>query len=81
MKLFFILALNILISKIAAADSFISKFNEIRNDDITSTNQGLKLIKNWITLKNSSSKVSKNWGEKHEFNSQVDFNSFYFNRI
>ena len=37
MKLFFILTLNILISKIAVADSFISKFNEIRNDDITST--------------------------------------------
>ena len=46
MKLIFILALNILTSKIAVADTFISKFNEIRNDYITSTNQGLKLIKN-----------------------------------
>ena len=37
MKLFFLLALNISIFKIAVADSLISKFNEIRNDDITST--------------------------------------------
>ena len=57
MKLFFILTLNILISKIAVADSFISKFIEIRNDDITST-------KVFETNKYYFSQVSLKWNKK-----------------
>ena len=57
MKLFFILTLYILISKIAVADSFISKFIEIRNDDITST-------KVFETNKYYFSQVSLKWNKK-----------------
>ena len=57
MKLFFILTLNILISKIAVADSFISKFIEIRNEDITST-------KVFETNNHYFSQVSLKWNKK-----------------
>lgn len=57
MKLFFLVAINILIFKAAVADSLISKFNEIRNDDITST-------KVFETNKHFFSQVSFKWHKK-----------------
>ncbi len=57
MKSLFILALCILISKTTAADSLITKFNAIRNDDITST-------KVFETSKHYFSQVSLKWNKK-----------------
>ena len=57
MKLLFILALSILISKTTFADSLLSKFNVIRNDDITST-------KVFETSKYYFSQVSLKWNKK-----------------
>ena len=57
MKSLFIFAFCILISKTTVADTLITKFNEIRNDDITST-------KVFETSKHYFSQVSLKWNKK-----------------